>query len=213
MKRLAFFLGAVLVASAVPALAQNAAPGGGAPPARIRGTITAVNGNVLTVNTTSGSTARVTLTPDATVRVVVRQSLADIKPGSFVGVTSVEGSNGTAVAKEVHIFPPAQAAQKPGEGSRPWDLLPQSTMTNATVSAATPGKVEGVDAQTITLTYPNGEKKIMVPSNTPIVTYAPADKSALTPGTKIVIIAAQKTADGYSTTSVTAGRNGVDPPM
>ncbi|HXP94790.1 MAG TPA: hypothetical protein VN905_15055, partial [Candidatus Binatia bacterium] len=100
-----------------------------------------------------------------------------------------------------------------GEGSRPWDLYPQSTMTNATITAATPGKVANIENRTITLTYPTGAKTIVVPAKTPIVTYANADTSALTPGTKIVIIAAVPTADGYTTTSVTAGRNGVDPPM
>ncbi len=210
MKRLASLLAVALVASALPALAQ--APAGGPPPARIRGTITAVNGNTLTVSTANGP-AKVTLAPDATVRVVTKLSLADIKEGSYVGVTSVQNPDGTAVAREVHVFPPALAALKPGEGSRPWDLYPQSTMTNATITASTPGKVANIENRSITLTYPTGTKTIVVPANTPIVTYANADASALTPGTKVVIIAAVPTADGYTTTSVTAGRNGVDPPM
>jgi hypothetical protein len=210
MKRLASLLAVALVASALPALAQ--APAGGPPPTRIRGTITAVNGDTLTINTMNGP-AKVTLAPNATVRVVTKLGLADIKEGSFVGVTSVTNPDGTTVAKEVHVFPPALAAQKPGEGTRPWDLFPQSTMTNATVTAATPGKVANIENRTITLTYPSGTKTILVPATTPIVTYASADPTALTVGTKVVIIAATPTADGFTTSSVTAGHNGVDPPM
>jgi hypothetical protein len=213
MKRLAFFLGVTLVAGMVPALAQNAPAPGGPPPARIRGTISAVNGDTLTIATTAGSTAKVTLAPNATVRVVTKLGLADIKEGAYVGVTSVQNPDGTAVAKEVHVFPAALAAQKPGEGSRPWDLLPQSTMTNATITTSVPGKVANVENRTITLTYPSGSKTIVVPANTPIVTYANADKSALAVGTKVVIIAATPSGDGYTTSSVTAGRGGVDPPM
>lgn len=101
MKNLSLFLAVILIAGAIPVLAQNAAAPGGAPPARIRGTIAAVNGDVLTITTTLGSTAKVTLAPDVTVRVVTKVILADIKEGSFVGVTSVQNPDGTTVAKEV----------------------------------------------------------------------------------------------------------------
>ena len=116
--------------------------------------------------------------------------------------------DGSQRALEVHIFP--EAMRGTGDGHRPWDLQPQSTMTNGSVEQS----VAGNDGQTLTLKYKDGEKKIIVPSTTPIVSYTATDKSELKPGAKIFIAAATKQPDGtLQTPRVNVGRDGVAPPM
>jgi hypothetical protein len=153
---------------------------------------------------------RVTLTPDVRVQVPIRQTLADIKPGSFVGTTAVPAADGSLRAVEVHIFPPERAAQKPGEGHRPFDLLPNSTMTNATVTNVASASVAGVDNRILTLTYKDGEKKVYVPPNTPIVMNVPGAISDVVPGAK-VSLTAQRNGDALSASALTVTKNGVDP--
>jgi hypothetical protein len=115
--------------------------------------------------------------------------------------------DGSQRALEVHIFP--EAMRGTGDGHRPWDLQPSSTMTNGNVEQT----VAGNDGQTLTLKYKDGEKKIIVPASTPIVSYLPGDKNELTPGARIFIAAATKQPDGtLQTPRVNVGR-GVAPPM
>jgi len=136
---------------------------------------------------------------------VVKASLSEIKQGSFVGVTAMPQADGSQRALEVHIFP--EAMRGTGEGHYPWDLRPQSTMTNANVEQV----VTAVDGQTLTLKYKDGEKKIFVPANTPIVVYVQGDKSDLKPGAK-VFIAAIKQPDGtLQGRAWRVGRDGVIP--
>jgi hypothetical protein len=123
-------------------------------------------------------------------RGVVKASLSDIKANSFIGVTGMPQADGSQKAVEIHIFP--EALRGTGEGHRPWDLAPNSTMTNATVAQM----VKGVEGDEITLKYKDGEKKIVVAPNTTIVSYVPGDKSELKPGAKIFIAAANKKEDG-----------------
>jgi hypothetical protein len=147
-------------------------------------------------------------TDNALVVAIVKATLADIKPGSFVGVTGMPQADGSQRAIEVHIFP--EAMRGTGEGHYAWDLRPQSTMTNANVEQA----VAGVDGQTLTLKYKDGEKKIVVPPDTAIVTYTPGDKSELKPGVKIFIAAAKKQPDGtLQAPRVNYGKDGLTPPM
>jgi outer membrane lipoprotein SlyB len=157
---------------------------------RVRGTIERVDGQTLVVKSRDGADLRVVLTSDAQIVGLAKASLSDIKQGSFVGVTGMPQPDGSQKAVEVHIFP--EAMRGTGEGHRPWDLRPQSTMTNANVEHA----VTGVDGQTLTLKYKDGEKKIIVSPDTPIVTYAPGDKSELKPGVKIFIADEKKEPDG-----------------
>jgi hypothetical protein len=139
---------------------------------------------------------------------LVKASLADIKPGVFVGSTGMPQPDGSQKAVEVHIFP--EAMRGTGEGHYAWDLQPNSTMTNANVEAS----VAGVDGQVLTLKYKNGEKKILVTQETIIVTYNPGDEADLVPGTKIFIGAAKKQADGtLQAARINYGRNGLTPPM
>src|SRR6201984_2645987 len=179
------------------------------PPVRVRGTVEAVDGPVLTVKSRDGQTTyKVKLTDNAAVRGIVKAPLSDIKDNSFIGVTGMPQAEGSKRAWEIHIFP--EPMRGTGEGHRPWDLVPNSTMTNATVSQM----VKGVQGNEITLKYKEGEKKIVVAPNTTIVTYVPADKSELKPGAKIFIAAANKKEDGtLEAATISAGRGGRTHPM
>ena len=153
---------------------------------RVRGTIERVEGQTLVVKSRDGAELKVVLPDNALIVAIVKASLSDIKQGSFVGVTGMPQADGSQKAVEVHIFP--EAMRGTGEGHRPWDLRPQSTMTNANVEQT----VAGVDGHTLTLKYKDGEKKIIVLPETAIVTYVPGDKSELKPGVKIFVAAATK---------------------
>lgn len=175
---------------------------------RLRGTIERVEGPVYVVKSHDGNELKVTLADNGGVTAIVKASLSDIKEGSFVGVTAMPQPDGSRRAIEVHIFP--EAMRGTGEGDRPWDLMPKSTMTNANVEQA----VTGVDGQTLTLKYKAGEKRIVVPTGAAIVTFVPGDKSDLKPGVKIFIPAATKQTDGSLLTSrINYGKDGLTPPM
>jgi hypothetical protein len=176
--------------------------------ARVRGTIESVDGQVLSIKARDGTPLTVKLADGASVRTVVRKSLADVKAGSFVGIVGVPQPDGVQKAVEIHIFP--EALRGTGEGHRPWDLMPNSTMTNANIDSV----VASVDGQELVLKYKDGEKKFIVPANTEVVEFAPATMSDLTPGAKIFVVAAKKMPDGtLEAPAITVGKNGVDPPM
>jgi hypothetical protein len=175
-------------------------------PMRIRGTLDKVDGQTLSIKSREGQDLTVKLAPNGMVVALVKASLSDIKQGSFVGITSLPGE-GAWRAIEIHIFP--EAMRGTGEGDRPWDLMPQATMTNATVSDIV-AKVQG---HTLTLKFKEGEKTFAVGPETVIVTYVPGDKAELKPGKKIFVPAAVKQPDGtYETQRVNICRD-VDPPM
>jgi hypothetical protein len=175
---------------------------------RVRGAIERVDGNTIVVKSRDGAELKVVLANNALVVAIVKASMADIKQGSFVGVTGMPQADGSQRAIEVHIFP--EAMRGTGEGHYPWDLRPGSTMTNANVEQT----VTGVDGQTLSVKYKDGEKKLIVPPDATIVTYMPGDKSELKPGTKIFIAAAKKQPDGtLEAPRVNYGRDGLTPPM
>jgi hypothetical protein len=194
-----------VIAAVSPALAQQTAQ----QTVRVRGTVEAVDGSVLSVKSRDGQTTyRIKMTDNVAIRGVVKAALSDIKQNSFIGVTGMPQADGTQKAVEIHIFP--EALRGTGEGHRPWDLLPNSTMTNAAVAQM----VKGVEGDEITLKYKDGEKKILVVPDTVIVTYVPGDKSELKPGSKIFIAAARKKDDGsLEAASISVGRDGLTPPM
>lgn len=188
-------------------------------PVRVRGTVEQVDGTVLTVKSRAGEMLKVKMADDAKVVALVKASLADIKPGSFVGSTAMPEENGSWKAVEVHIFP--ESMRGTGEGDRPYDYKPQSTMTNGTVGnvgrATTTGTVGSEVTKgggtTLTLTYKEGEKKIDVTPETVIVMYAAGSRDELKPGASIYIPAATRQADGSLMTGrVNVGR-GIAPPM
>jgi len=193
---------AMVMASAIAATAQQ-------PPAptRVRGTIEAVDGNVVSVKSRSGEDVKLHMTSDIRVVGIIKISLADIKTGSFIGTTTVPGPDGRQNAVEVHVFP--EEMRGTGEGSRPYDLRPNSTMTNATVAET----VAGTDGQNILVKYKDGEKKVTVGPDTPVVTYVPADKSDLKAGAKIIAFVKQLPDGSLESNRISVGRDGLTPPM
>jgi hypothetical protein len=173
---------------------------------RVRGTIAAVDGQMLTIKTREGTDMKAKLDDKAMVVAVVKASYADVKQGGFIGVTGMPQADGSQKCMEIHIFP--EAMRGTGEGHRPWDLQPKSTMTNATVE-----QVTSVGDHEIHLKYKDGEKKIVVGPECPIVTYAPGDKAELKPGANIFINAATRQADGtLLVPRINVGRDAA-PPM
>lgn len=174
---------------------------------RVRGTIESIDGPTYLIKARDGAELRVALADKAQIAAVVTASLTDIKQGLFVGVTAMPLADGSLSAVEVHIFP--EAMRGTGEGHYSWDLRPKSTMTNANVDQV----VTAVDGQTLTLKYKDGEKRIFVPADTPIVAYVRGDNNDLKPGAR-VFIAAVKQPDGtLQGRAWRIGRDGVTPPM
>ncbi len=177
-----------------------------APPSGVRGAIIAIHGDDLQVKTNRGEDVVVHLTSDTQVRGVTLATLEDIKPGSYVGSAAVPQADGTLKALEVHVFPPSMAGT--GDGHRAFDLTANSSMTNGSV-----GDLVVANGRTITVKYKGGEQKIFVPEDVPVVNLVPADRSLLKPGVKVVLFA-QKAADGsYTAKAISAGENGLKPPM
>jgi hypothetical protein len=174
---------------------------------RVRGTIESIDGSSYVVKSRDGAEQKVALAPNAQVAGVVKASLADVKPGSFVGVTALAQPDGAQRALEVHIFP--ESMRGTGEGHTPWDLQPNSTMTNGNIADA----VTAVEGQTLTVKYKDGEQKIFVPATTPIVAYVASDKSDLKVGAKVFIVAAKQSDGTLQGRAWRAGRDGVTPPM
>ena len=206
------FLIAVL---AIPMFAQNPASGQAA---RILGTIDSFNGQILLVKSQDGQTVSITIPSDLKVMANAKASLADIKPGDFVGSAADKGPDGKLHAEEVHIFP--ESMRGTGEGHRPMGPDPNRSMTNGAVTMMSPedrtmtnGTVSGVSgggSRTITLKYKDGEQVIEVSPETPIVTRVPGDRSLLKPGAVVLVLAAQKDG-GLVATGVTAEKDGVKP--
>jgi hypothetical protein len=193
---------AMVAASTLYAIAQQPPS-----PARVRGAIESVDGDVLSVKSRGGEDVKLHMTPDMRVVGITKISLSDIKVGSFIGTTTVPGPDGVPTAVEVHVFP--EDMRGTGEGSRPYDLRPNSTMTNATVTES----VVGNDGHTLLVKYKDGEKKVVVTPETPVVTYVPADKADLKAGAKVIAFI-KKLPDGtFETNRVSVGRDGLTPPM
>ena len=200
-------IGFAAILGAPVALAQEA-PAQEAPPVRVRGTIEGViDSAAYMVKTRDGAELKVTLAEKPQIAGITKASLSDIKEGPFVGVTAMPKADGSLSALEVHIFP--EAMRGTGEGHYPWDLRPQSTMTNANVENV----VTAVDGPTLTLKYKDGEKKIFVPADAPIVSYVPGDKADLKPGAKVFILAAKQADGTLQGRAWRVGRDGITPPM
>ncbi|MEW6450429.1 MAG: hypothetical protein AB1490_07265 [Pseudomonadota bacterium] len=192
--------GALLIAMSAAAVAQQAAN-----TMRLRGTVEKLDGNVVSIKTNEGAST-IALTDNALIVAVVKASMADIKEGTFLGSAAMPQPDGSQKALEVHIFPDAMRGT--GEGHRPF-TTPGSTMTNGTSAGAT---VSGVDGPTIIVKYKEGEKKIVVPPNVPIVRYEIGSKADIKPGVAFTVTAATKKPDGtYASERINVGRDGVVP--
>ena len=187
-------------------LAQTTVPTApAASAARVRGTIQAVAPGALTVKDRSGEVLELVLPPKVTVSGVYPMALADIQPGSFIGTAAMPQADGTERAIAVTVFP--ESARGAGEGHRPFDMLPQSTMTNATVADV----VASPKGRTLQLKYKDGERAIVVPLDAPVVSFKPGDPSLLVVGASVSLTA--QLVDGKPTiTRINAGRNGFQLP-
>ncbi len=178
------------------------------PPRRVRGTIERVDGPSFTVKAREGDELTIHLKENASVTATVSASLADIKPGLYVGIAAMPQPDGGQRAIEVHIFP--EAMRGAGDGHRPWDLGRGSTMTNGNIAQ----QVTSVDGQTLTVKYKDGEKSIAITPQTQIVALQPAATADLKPGQKVFIAAAAKLPDGsFKAARIAFGKDGLAPPM
>ena len=176
-------------------------------PVRVRGTITSVEGNVLSVKSREGKDLRIEIAPDATYSYMKKLSVADVKPGTPLGTSALTGPDGKIVALELHLFPAGRPV--PGEGHRPWDLEPGSTMTNGMVTAV----AEAGNGHELTLSYKEGTQRVVVPAGIPIVTSQAGDRSLLVVG-QYAFIAATVAADGKMTAQrLQVAKDGVSPPQ
>jgi len=202
MSKSSVFAALLAVVFASTAIAQPS------PTVRIRGAIEAVDGPMLSIKSRDGTDIKVKMTDNFAVFAVVKTDLSEIKQGSYIGVTAMPEPDGTQKAIAVHIFPENQRGA--AEGFRPWDARANSTMTNATVAET----VKGTDGQNILVKYKDGEKKVVVPPDTPIVTFVASDKSEIKPGAKLIIFGANKKEDGtLEAARINVGRDGLTPPM
>jgi hypothetical protein len=194
--------GLALMASASMVFAQ------GAPPVRVRGEITKVEGTTLSVKTREGQNVTLKLADPPRIAAMVKASLAEIKEGSFIGVSAMPEPDGTQKAYAIHIFLDSQKGVVPARFG-PWDSRPGSTMTNANVATTVAGK----DGQDILVKYQDGEKKVVVPPGTPIAKYVPGSAADLKVGAKVFVGGAKKEADGTLTApNIAVGRD-IDPPQ
>jgi hypothetical protein len=211
LSRRAIFAVAASLTMGSVAFAQTPAPTAAAPaaapaPTRVRGVIDKVDAHGIEVTTRSKDKVALKLADDAVVTWIEPIAVSAIKPGSFIGTAAVTQPDGTLKALEIQVFP--ESMRGVGEGHRPWDLGEGSTMTNGTV-----GDLKVAKGRTLTLTYKGGEQTVFVPEKAPVITYAPATKTALTKGAHVIVFAVQG-ADGTMTaTRVGVGKNGLVPPM
>ena len=208
MPKISSLMSRVLTASLMAMFVLGPAWAQQPPTVRIRGAIEAVDGSLLAVKSREGAELKVRLTDNVAVFGVAKTAISEIKPGSYIGVSAMPEPDGSQRALAVQIFPESQRGV--AEGFRPWDLRPNSTMTNATVAET----VAGTDGEIILVKYKDGEKKVVVPPDTPIVAFVAGDKSELKPGAKIIIFSATRKEDGtLEAARVNVGRDGITPPM
>lgn len=178
---------------------------GAARTVRLRATIQAMNSGELTLRTRSGEVVRLALAPNLVINEVYPVSLADVRPGSFVGVAAMPQADGSQRAIALTVFP--ESARGVGEGFRPFDLVPGSTMTNATVT----GVVAAADGRRLQVRYRDGDKAIVVPADAPVVSFRPGDGSLLVPGASVSLTAAQTDGEPVAL-RINAGRDGFQLP-
>ena len=192
---------AACVTTSISAFAED-------PPARVRGTLQKLDGTNLVIATKSGKEANVLLKDGAPVIAVTKGAMSDIKSNTFVGITAMPLPDGTQKAVEVHVF--EESLRGTGEGHYPWDLMPNSTMTNGAVAQ----QVQKVEGNTLQVKYKDGEKTIVVPSDAEVVNLVAGGKADLKTGALVFIPRWEKQSDGtWQATVVVVGRDGITPPM
>jgi hypothetical protein len=210
------FFVAALLAGAAQAQSQQQ---------KIAGDVVKLDGTKLEVKATSGQVVDVKVADSTRVSARVPADASKLVPGAFVGTAAVPQPDGTLLAREVHVFP--EAMRGTGEGHRPMETDPGSTMTNATIASmggheaakgntmtnATVASVTGVTSKKMTLTYKGGEKVVVVPKDVPVVTVEPADRSALVPGAHVIVYAQTQPDGTLAAERVSVGKNGSTPPV
>lgn len=177
------------------------------PPTRLRGSIAAIDGKTATIATREGTSVEVKLADNWVAVLVVPTALSEVKQGAFVGIASLKGPDGVLNALEVLVFP--ESARGSNEGHYPWDLQPESMMTNATVATV----AAAGDGQTLTLKYKDGTQDIRVKPGIPIVTFASGDRADAKVGAKVFLGAAKGADGGLTATRILVGKDGLTPPM
>ncbi len=197
----------IRIALLFAALALASAAADAQTPGRVRGTITAIDGNTLSVKSREGHDLKIELAPNASFAYMKALKLSDIAPGTALGTSAVKGPDGKIIARELHLF--SKDRPIPNEGHRPWDLEPGSTMTNAMVTAV----VQSNNGHELTLKYKDGAQQVIVPSNIPIVMAVDADRSLLAAGQYAVIAVTTDAGGKITATRVQTTKDGVKPPQ
>jgi hypothetical protein len=194
-KRIAFLAGLLALVCATADAQTNM---------RVRGTITAIGGETLMVTSREGKELKFTMPDNVGVSVAKAIKFEDIKPGDYVGVTAKKQADGMLAAMEVHYLPP----QVPS-GHIPWDLAPNTTMTNASVEAM----VQDTGKRELTVKYKDGMQKIVVPEGIPLVRAVPGNRSDLKVGEYVFLVAQVKPDGTMVAARIQVSKDGVKPPM
>ncbi len=192
----------LIVTLAVPSIAQQQGT-----PVRVRAEIVKLEGQTLHLKDRKGAAVAVKLADNYAVSSLSKADIAAIKPGTYVGTAAIPQRDGTLKAIEILIFPDAMKGTAEGHG--PWDLTPESTMTNATVDSA----VISVEGRRLTLKYKDGEKTVIVPPEAPVVQLGPGTPDLIKPGSHVFIIARRQPDGTITAARVTVGKDGLVPPM
>lgn len=192
--------GAAALVAAGPAWAQATHS------VRYRATIDSVAQDSLSLTTRSGQQLSMAFASDTVILAIVPMKLQDIRQGAYIGAAAMPQPDGTQRALEVHVFPDTMRGTAEGHGS--YDLKPLSTMTNGTVSAVT-GNAE----RRFTVTYQDGAKTLVVPPDTPVVTFEPGSPALLVPGAHVIVVGIEASDGSLSATRILVGQNGLVPPM
>ena len=187
-------------------LACGVAAAQGSPPVRLRATVVSYAAPNLVIKERSGKVMSLTMPDETGVVEVIPTDITSIQPGSFIGTAALPRADGKLEALEVVVFP--EAARGSGEGHYPWDLKPDSSMTNATVAEL----ARSSNGRTLVLRYKEGEKTVIVADDVPIVTFRPGDRTLIVPGAKVFIVA-DVSDDQFIVRRLMIGRNGLTPPM
>jgi len=175
-------------------------------PIRLRGTVQDFADPNLVILERSGKEITVAVPNETGIVEVIPTDIASVQPGTYIGTAAVPRADGKLVSLEVVVFP--EFARGAGEGHFPWDLQPESSMTNATVAEL----ARSSDGRTLRLRYKDGEKTVIVPDGVPVVTLRPGNRLMIVPGAKLFAVAEQR-GDRYIVMRLLVGRNGLQPPM
>jgi len=185
-------LAAGMLAAPAGSAAQTAPTGASAdpPPVRIRGTMVYIDSREMIVKDRGGEVVALTRAPEMPISELFPIRASDIRKGSFVGTGAVPQADGTLKAVQVVVFP--ESARGLGEGHRPWDVQPDGTMTNATVAELGTAAATTRGGERMLLRYKDGEKTVVIPHGTPIMSFRPGNEALLVPGATVTVSAQEK---------------------